>query len=52
MPPYRPDFDTIPIAFVAFIHCCGVNVKALSPDSAFMGAPQIACSVLKSGVFF
>ena len=34
MPPYRPDFDTIPIASVAFIHCCGVNVNALSPDSA------------------
>ena len=31
---YRPDFDTIPIASVAFIHCYGVSVKALSPDSA------------------
>lgn len=32
MPPYRPDFDTIPIASVAFIHCCGVSVNALSPQ--------------------
>lgn len=34
VPPYRPDFEIIPIASVAFIHCCGVKVNALLPDSA------------------
>ena len=48
---YRPDFDTIPIASVAFIHCYGVSVKALSPDSALnlsnsIGLKLVICLVL------
>ena len=32
-PPYLPDFEIIPMAFVVFIHCCGDIVNALEPDS-------------------
>ena len=48
---YRPDFDTIPIASVAFIHCYGVSVKALLPNSALnlsnsIGLKLVICLVL------
>ena len=33
VPPYLPDLDIIPIAFVASIHFCGERVKAFAPAS-------------------
>ncbi len=31
VPPYRPDFETIPIALVASIHLLGVREKLFTP---------------------
>ena len=31
VPPYRPDLETSPMAWVASIHCRGVNTKLLRP---------------------
>jgi len=31
VPPYLPDLETIPIAFVVSIHFCGVSEKLFAP---------------------
>src|SRR5690606_8045934 len=48
VPPYRPDFETIPIALVLSIHRLGVITKLFSP-ACFLNPSN--STGLKSGLF-